>query len=107
MFDFSLGEVALVAVVGMVFIRPKDLPVVVRAVAKVMNYFKALSKEVKDAFNEVARDAGVDDLKQTLDTEMRLIKGDDGKFYEAYDVKHILGEAANNQAVKNDDQPAS
>ena len=93
MFDLSLGEILLVVVVGAVFIGPKDVPVIVRTIAKAMRGLRELTREIKAALDEVSREAGVADIKETLDAEMRLIKGDDGKFYESYHIP----------TVKNDD----
>lgn len=91
MFDFSLAELLLVIVVGVVFIGPKDLPVVIKAVSKAMRTLRDFSHEVKQAFEDISRESGLQETKQALETEMRLIKGDDGKYYEAYDIKHIEG----------------
>lgn len=89
MFDLSLAEILLIVVVALVFIGPKELPVVVRAVARAMTGIKSLAGEIRAAFDGLAEDAGVKDIQKELDAEMRMIQGDDGKWYESYDTKNI------------------
>ncbi len=86
MLDFSFSELLLVVVVAVVFLRPKDVPVVVRACAKIMAQFKALTAELRGAFDDLARESGVEQVKK----EMRVITGDDGKPYEAYDLDDFI-----------------
>ena len=89
MFDLSLAEILLVVVVIVVFIQPKDLPVVVKAVANFIKTIRDFSHDIRKSFDDIAKEAGIDDVKETLDTEMRLIKGDDGKMYESYQVSQL------------------
>jgi len=86
MFDLSLAEIILIVVVALVFIGPKELPVVVRAVARAIKGMKSLAAEIRAAFDDLAEESGVKDMQKELDAEVRMIKGDDGKWYEAYDV---------------------
>ncbi len=87
MFDLSLAEILLIVVVIVVFIQPKDIPVVVRAVARAVKGLRGFMHEVRQAFDDIAKETGVSDVKETLDAEMRMIQGDDGKMYESYHVK--------------------
>ncbi len=100
MLDFSFAELLLIVIVAVIFIKPGDLPVIIRAISKAMSSIRSLSNEVKQAFDDVARETGLHDAKQTLDAELRMIQGDDGKMYESYDIKNILDKPA----AKNDKQ---
>lgn len=82
MFDLSLAEIILVVVVAVVFIGPKELPVVIKAVAKGLRGVRTLGGEIRSAFNELAKESGLEDL----DAPTKMIRGDDGELYEAYDV---------------------
>lgn len=86
MLDLSLAEILFVIVVVVVFIQPKDLPVVVKAVAKFIKMIRDFSHDIKQAFEDIAKEAGVDDVKETLEAEIKLIKGNDGKMYESYHI---------------------
>jgi len=101
MFDLSLAELLLIVVVAVVFIGPKDLPIVVRAIAKFMANLRGFTHEIKAAFDDLAKESGVSDIKETLDAEMRLIQGDDGKMYESYHVASVEKKADENDQPKN------
>ena len=85
MFDFSFAELALIAVVAVVFIGPKELPVVVKAVAKAMRSVRSFTAEFRKAFDGLAHESGLKDIEK----DIRMIEGDDGKLHEAYDIKKI------------------
>lgn len=95
MFDLSLAEILLVVVVMVIFIEPKDLPVIVRAVARFIKTIRDFGHDIKQAFEDVAREAGIDDVKNTLETEIKLIEGDDGNMYESYQIPDIKKDKAN------------
>lgn len=86
MFDLSLAEILLIVVVSIVFIGPKDLPVVIKAIVKAIATLRGFAGDMKQAFEDISREAGIADVKETLEAEMRLIEGDDGKMYESYNV---------------------
>jgi len=87
MFDISLGELILVVLVAVVFIGPKELPTVIRAIAKTLRMLKHLSNEVRKTFDDLAKESGIKDEMDKMDHEIRMIKGDDGNWYEAYQPK--------------------
>ena len=97
MFNFSFSELLLIVVVAVVFIGPKDLPIVVKTIAKFMKQLRDFSHEIKTAFDDLAKESGVADIKETFEAEMRMIKGDDGEMYESYHVPEI--------EAKKHDQP--
>lgn len=82
MFDISLAELLLIVVVAVVLLGPKELPTVVRAVAKAMKALKGLSNEVRKMFDTLAEESGAKDIER----EVRMIQGDDGNWYESYQI---------------------
>lgn len=104
MFDFSFSELLLVVVVALVFIGPKELPTVVRALAKAVRSLRGLAAQVQQLFDELAKESGVKEVKQTLEQDMKLIQGDDGQMYEAYDVETI--KIATQQTSTTDKTPS-
>jgi len=86
MFDFSFAELALIVVVAVIFIGPKELPVVVRAAAKAMRAMRSLAGEIRQAFDELGRESGLKDTAEEFKHEVQMIRGDDGKMYEAYEM---------------------
>ena len=99
MLNLSFSEILLIVVVAVVFIGPKDLPIVVRAVARFIKHIRDFSHEIREAFDELAKEAGVDDIKETLEAEVRMIEGDDGEMYESYHIPntHPAGRKASAQ----------
>lgn len=84
MFDLSLGEVLFTVMVAVIFIGPKDLPVVLRAVAKGIVSLRALSRDMRNAFDELAKESGIKEAADAIHDEVRMIQGDDGQWYESY-----------------------
>ncbi len=86
MFDLSLGEIILVVMVAAIFIGPKEMPVVIRGIAKLMKSVRALAGEIRGAFDDLAKESGVKDAADEINKNVRLIQGDDGQMYESYDM---------------------
>lgn len=90
MFDLSFAEILLIVIVAVIFIGPNELPVVIRTVAKAMRALRSLARELRGVFDDLARESGVKDAADDFHREMHMIKGDDGKMYEAYDATHAM-----------------
>jgi sec-independent protein translocase protein TatB len=67
MFDFSSGELLLIAVAALVFIKPKDLPGVLRVVGQWTGKIRRMAGEFQDQFREAMREAEMADLKKEVD----------------------------------------
>lgn len=89
MFDFSFAELALVVLVIIIFIGPNELPVVVKTISKAMRGIRSLTNELRAAFDDVTQETGLKDAAEEFKRDVRMIRGDDGKLYEAYDMPII------------------
>ena len=67
MFDFSSGELLLIAVAVLIFIKPKDLPVVLRTVGQWTGKIRRMAGEFQDQFREAMREAEMADIKKDID----------------------------------------
>lgn len=67
MFDFSWSEIALIAVVALVVIGPKDLPRVMKNVAFWVRKARSMAREFQGNIEEMMREAELDDVKRGLD----------------------------------------
>lgn len=85
MLNLGMSELLLVVVAAILFIGPKDYPVVMRQVSKAIREFKALTGGLKAQMQDVAREAGLEDIKQQARTIIDL----DGKEQVAYDVAEL------------------
>lgn len=88
MFDLSFAELALIVVVAVIFIGPKELPVVIKAAGKALRTMRSLSRELRSIFDEISRESGLEEAAKDI-SEITMIRGDDGKMYEAYNVSHL------------------
>ena len=70
MFDIGFWEMVLIAVVALVVVGPKELPVVIRTVGTWIGRARAVAGEFKDEFNrEVAR---AEELKKLVERETQV-----------------------------------
>lgn len=66
MFDLAWSEIALVAVVAIVVIGPKDLPDAIRNVAKGVKKLRAMAAEFQSHADELVREAKLEDVRQQI-----------------------------------------
>jgi sec-independent protein translocase protein TatB len=67
MFDIGWSEFALIAVVALIAIGPKELPGVLRMVGQWMGKARKMAAEFQGQFNEAMREAEMADLKKSFD----------------------------------------
>lgn len=89
MLDISLAELLLVVVVAVLFIGPKEVPVVMRALARAMRWLSGVTRDIRTMFDDLAEETGAKETIDSFNAEIRLIKGDDGHMYESYDITSI------------------
>ena len=73
MFDFAWSEIALIGVVALVLIGPKDLPVLLRTVGKYLAVVRRHTAKFRARFDEVLREAELQDLKLQIEGVGRQI----------------------------------
>jgi len=59
MFDFSFAELALIILVAVIFIGPKELPLVIRGISKALRAVRSLTSEVHKALDDLSRESGI------------------------------------------------
>lgn len=96
MLDIGFSELLLVAVVALVVIGPKDLPVVIRHVAKGLRELREVYSGLKKQMTDVIDQAGLDDLKKDMTTIIDL----EGKPQKAYNVDELKSLAAPKNPVE-------
>ena len=67
MFDIGWSEIAVIAVVALIAIGPKELPGVLRMVGQWMGKARKMASEFQGQFNEAMREAEMADLKKSFD----------------------------------------
>jgi len=67
MFDFAWSELALIAVVALVVIGPKDLPRVMRIIGQWTRRARAIAREFQGSLDQMMREAELDEVKRHID----------------------------------------
>jgi sec-independent protein translocase protein TatB len=77
MFDLAWSEIALIAVVALVVIGPKDLPEAVRGLARGIQKLRRMASEFQGHVDEVVREAKLEEVRdQIRDIRNFDIKGE-------------------------------
>lgn len=77
MFDLGFTEMAVIAVVAILIIGPKQLPVVLRTIGKWMGKARSLAREFQDSVNEAIRESELEDVRKEMDSFRRVGRPDD------------------------------
>lgn len=85
MLDIGFSELLLIVVVAIIFVGPKDLPVVVRYIARILHDLRSFFHGVKRQFNAIVEEAGIAEMKDQMTTIIDL----EGKAQIAYDVNEL------------------
>ena len=67
MFDLGWMEMAIIAVITLMIVGPKDMPRVVKGVTEGVGRLKALSQEFRTGLDDLAREADLDKLQDDID----------------------------------------
>lgn len=66
MFDFAWSEIAIIGVVALIAIGPKDMPVAIRAVTNAVKKARKMASEFQTHVDEMVREANLDDVKNQI-----------------------------------------
>jgi len=67
MFDLEWSKLALIAVVALVVIGPKDLPRVMRIVGQWVQRARSIAREFQGSIDQMVRESELDEVKRNLD----------------------------------------
>lgn len=68
MFDISWSELLILAVVTLVFIKPKDLPMFMRTLGRYTGAIRRQAAEIRAQFDAAMREAELDAMKKEVET---------------------------------------
>ncbi|MGA2088983.1 MAG: Sec-independent protein translocase protein TatB [Stellaceae bacterium] len=66
MFDFAWSELALIAIVALIVIGPKDLPRVLKTAGIWVRKARGIAREFQGSLEQMVREAELDDVKKNL-----------------------------------------
>jgi sec-independent protein translocase protein TatB len=90
MFDIGWPELLLVMVIALLVIGPKELPNAIRTVMTVVRKLRRAAREFQSGLDDIAREAGVDDIKRQMDDIEYYDPGEALKSFSDSD-KDLLG----------------
>lgn len=70
MFGISLVELLVLLVVFIIFIKPQDLPEVMRFVGKIIYKLRKIYHQSKDSFDGILKNIGFEELKKEIDRDI-------------------------------------
>ncbi|MBV9785552.1 MAG: twin-arginine translocase subunit TatB [Acidisphaera sp.] len=72
MFDFAWSEIALIGVVALIAIGPKDMPVAMKAVAGMVKKARRMAGEFQTHVDELVRDADLHEVRDQINQIRRF-----------------------------------
>jgi sec-independent protein translocase protein TatB len=66
MFDLSWSHILLVLIVALIVVGPKDLPRLMHTIGRWMGKARAMANEFRKSFDEMARQAELDELRKEI-----------------------------------------
>ena len=67
MFDLTSSKLLILAIVALIVVGPKDLPILLRTVGKYLGVVRRHAAEFRAQFEEALREAELQDLKKELE----------------------------------------
>jgi sec-independent protein translocase protein TatB len=72
MFDFAWSEIAVIAVVALVVIGPKDLPKVLRTVGTWVGKARAIAREFQGSLDQMIREAELEEVRKQVEDAAKV-----------------------------------
>jgi sec-independent protein translocase protein TatB len=66
MFDLAWSELAMIGLVAVLVLGPKELPGAMRTVAKMLRKMRSLTSELQGHMNEIVREAELEDVRNSI-----------------------------------------
>jgi len=100
MFDFAWSEIAVIAVVALVVIGPKDLPKVLRTVGTWVGKARAIAREFQSSLDQMIREAELEEVRKQVEDAAKVDMSEaiERTIDPAGDVKRSLAEPASELA---------
>jgi sec-independent protein translocase protein TatB len=72
MFDFAWSEIAVIAVVALVVIGPKDLPKVLRTVGTWVGKARGIAREFQSSLDQMIREAELEEVRKQVEQAAKV-----------------------------------
>ena len=68
-------ELLIIAAIALVVVGPKDLPVIMRTIGRYVGKARALAREFQESFEEIAREAELEELRTENERLRKVVTG--------------------------------
>lgn len=65
--DVGFSEMALIGILALLVVGPKDLPLLMRKLGRFMNKIRSMAAEFRASFDDLARQAELDELRKEVE----------------------------------------
>lgn len=103
MFNISFFELIIIAVVGIIFIGPEELPSVVKNLRKIFLYLKQTKDSIKETITDMDDVNYIKNELSEVDQSLKEIVDVDGNVQKVYDISNVMPEikTARNDSSSN------
>lgn len=95
--QFGFAELLFVAIVALIVVGPKDLPMMMRKLGQFVSKGRAMANEFRAAFDDIARQAELDELRNEIESLKR-----ENAVSEAVDDLRDIEQDINKEVLKNE-----
>ena len=74
MFDITSSKLLILAIVALIVVGPKDLPILLRTVGKYLGVIRRHAAEFRSQFDEAMREAELDGIKKEFENVSREVR---------------------------------
>lgn len=74
MFDITSSKLLILAVVALIVVGPKDLPILLRTIGKYLGVIRRHAAEFRGQFDEAMREAELDGIKKEFEAVSREVR---------------------------------
>jgi sec-independent protein translocase protein TatB len=103
MFDLTSSKLLILAIVALIVVGPKDLPILLRTVGKYLGIIRRHANEFRAQLDEAIREAELHELRQEFENVGREIKGTMDEGARAIDTQVDTARLGVDEALKGTD----
>jgi len=75
MFDITSSKLLILAIVALIVVGPKDLPMLLRKIGQFMGRMRGMANEFRASFDEMARQSELDELRKEVEAMRAATQG--------------------------------
>lgn len=100
--QFGLSEFLVLAIVALIVVGPKDLPVMMRKLGQMLAKGRSMAREFQAAFDDIARQAELDELRKEIEDLKR-----NNALTEAQEDLRAMEQDVNARVMRRDHEAAN